>query len=688
MTDKAVLAAEQALPEGRRIALANLQPSPFNKARSARISDKWISELADNIKAVGVLQPIVVRTITAPAGQPQYEIVAGECRWRASKVAALFDIPAVVRELTDLEARELQVFENLHRNDLHPLEEAEAYEALLLEPPRGAPRLQGYTVDELVARFGKSRTYIYNRLKLCELLPEARKAFYAGELSAATAQMVARLPAHFQLEAVKRIKQGWGGDPMSVRQATDYIHSNYMLQLGKAPFKITDATLTEAGSCRECPKRTGANPDLFNDVKGADVCTDPMCFNEKKSVHQKRMIDVAKEQGLDVIQGKAAKAVKPDAYSHQLKGFLELDKVHHQIDGSKSLSKLLGKDSPAIALFEDPHTHEVIKVVAVDAAMAVLKDKGIVKSTKLCSTSQSERDADKQRKADMAWRHELVTDLMECVVTRGGFDEDEIEARVLIELVVKLWGRLGSDDCKRVEKLLGWDRGLKPADDEARLRELGRVDLHRAIMAMLLASDTYVWSGASKVEPPALALDMAAYLGYDVDALKKERMADIKASTAIAKPGSKTAATKANATKKAPAAKKAAAKKVHVVKSKSERVEAWPFPDPDKKKPLTEEPPPADTDTLQSSAALPEFANPKTSFSGAHWQGQHVKIKGTKLIGVVTVVDVDDTWLMQVRLPSSSGDGHYDARYSSSELVVLPGQQAPARDAQAEAQAS
>src|SRR3546814_8871375 len=82
----------------------------------------------------------------------------------------------------------------------------------------------------------------------------------------------------------------WTDEPMSAREAADHIQENYMLDLKRAPFPIVDANLVEqAGACTSCPKRTGANPDLFSDVSNADVCTDPECFSGKRTIHVERV---------------------------------------------------------------------------------------------------------------------------------------------------------------------------------------------------------------------------------------------------------------------------------------------------------------------------------------------------------------------------------------------------------------
>jgi len=146
---------------------------------------------------------------------------------------------------------------------------------------RGAPA-KAINADELAAKLGKSRSYVFGRLKLLSLVAKARDAAFDGTLSTSIALLVARIPADRQPQALKEILFGYGGEPMTHAAAFVHIKHHYMLELARAPFKITDATLLPAaGSCRECPKRTGANPDLFNDVKSADTCTDPTCFDAK-----------------------------------------------------------------------------------------------------------------------------------------------------------------------------------------------------------------------------------------------------------------------------------------------------------------------------------------------------------------------------------------------------------------------
>jgi ParB-like chromosome segregation protein Spo0J len=214
--------------------------------------------------------------------------------------------------MTDVDVLETQLMENLQRDDLHPLEEAEGFEQLLkLEGRRPGADGSGpaLTVDDLAAKLGKSKGYVYARLKLCALVPEARKAFHEGKLNPSTALLVARIPVpDLQKQAVKEITVGYrNNEPLSVRDAAAHIHERYMLRLAEAPWPTADAQLVPAaGPCTTCPKRTGNQRELFSDVASADVCTDPQCFAAKKKAWQAKVRLEAEAAGRTVITGKEA----------------------------------------------------------------------------------------------------------------------------------------------------------------------------------------------------------------------------------------------------------------------------------------------------------------------------------------------------------------------------------------------
>src|SRR5437667_7289410 len=258
----------------QEIGLDNIKPSKANPRR--RTDDSALADLAASIKPHGVLQPILVRPVTARG----FEIVCGERRWRASKTAGKDSIPARIVNLTDVEALELGVIENLQREDVHELDEALGYKALIRQDP------SFYAVETLAAKVGRSPSYIYQRLKLAELTPNLQKAFYEGKLTAGHAMEVARLQPQDQERALLECFPGHGTAkailkdtdprPLSARELRDWIQREIHLSLANAPFDANDSNLVPAaGPCSTCPKRSGSNPLLFADsIPRKDVCTD------------------------------------------------------------------------------------------------------------------------------------------------------------------------------------------------------------------------------------------------------------------------------------------------------------------------------------------------------------------------------------------------------------------------------
>jgi ParB family chromosome partitioning protein len=166
----------------RRVPVEFLRPNPRNPRRN--FSDTELDELASSIKERGIIQPIVVRAVRGAIDQ--FEIIAGERRWRAAQRAGLHDVPIVVVEVTDDEALQLAIIENVQRTDLNPLEEAMGYQALAND--------FHHTHDDIAKTVGKSRVHITNTLRLLKL-PESVQAYiHAGKLTAGHARMLIGQP--------------------------------------------------------------------------------------------------------------------------------------------------------------------------------------------------------------------------------------------------------------------------------------------------------------------------------------------------------------------------------------------------------------------------------------------------------------------------------------------------------------
>jgi len=160
--------------EQRSVPLAALKPARFNPRRN--FAEAQLEELAASIRERGLVQPLVVR----PSTGGTYEIVAGERRWRAAQLANLHDVPVVVRALSDQEAVEIAIIENVQREDLNAIEEGEGYK-LLMDG-------HGYTQEDLAKVIGKSRSHLANTLRLLRLPDSVQELVRSGELSAGHAR--------------------------------------------------------------------------------------------------------------------------------------------------------------------------------------------------------------------------------------------------------------------------------------------------------------------------------------------------------------------------------------------------------------------------------------------------------------------------------------------------------------------
>lgn len=360
-----------------------IQPSATNPR--GRIDADQLGELVASVKARGVLEPILVRRTTPTAlksadqkrARP-YEIVFGHRRLAAALAAGLDEIPALVREIADAEALELQVIENLHRADLHPLEEAEGYRLLIEQ--------HGHTVEDLATKVGKSKAYIYQRLQLAGLPVKAREAFLAGGITPTVALIIARVPEAMREKAAAKILEGrqqramepgkapgWQRVPITADEARALVRDNYMLELKGAPFSTTDPELLPAaGPCSRCPKRTGNALDLFGDLKDRDLCTDPVCFRAKRDVAWKREVATFEAKGATVLSTAESERVV-HSYGSGRETWIQGGYVrpHEKPPGGKktwgelvkgSLAKAKDAEAPAVFIARHPVTGKPVRL--------------------------------------------------------------------------------------------------------------------------------------------------------------------------------------------------------------------------------------------------------------------------------------------------------------------------------------
>lgn len=252
------------------IRLDEIEVSTTNRIfrRPLEITKDALQELAGSVAQYGVLQPVLVRP--HPQVEGRYVLIFGERRYRASLLAGKTDIPAYIKDASDDVALEIQVIENLQRENVHPLNEAKGYKIIL-------EKNENMTTADLAVRFGKSETYILQRLKLNDLVKEAKKDFLDDNMLLGHALILARLTPQDQRGAIEQIvnRGGYG----TVSELQEFVEHNIMNSLSSAPFDKNDADLyKKGGACLNCAKRSGASPLLFAEIKEKDKCFDRNCF--------------------------------------------------------------------------------------------------------------------------------------------------------------------------------------------------------------------------------------------------------------------------------------------------------------------------------------------------------------------------------------------------------------------------
>lgn len=491
----------------RAIALDQLKVSNTGSQaeRRAHFNKAAIAELAESIKAIGLIQPITARPVNG-----HFEVVCGERRFMAAQQAGLTALNVSVKTLTDEQVVEIQLVENLQREGLHELAEAEGYEAL---------QALGHSAEEIADKVGKSRGYVYGRLKLTALSKVARKAFYEGKLTASTALLVARIhPEAVQLDALNKvIEDRWGRGSMSFRDAAEMIRRDYMTNLSDAGFPTEDATLvTRAGACGPCPKRTGNQAELFDDVKSGNVCTDPACFKSKREANAARVIAKAAESGQTVITGKDAKKIIPYGHGNVSGGFAKLTDKCYDDKKQRTYAQLLGKDFQP-TLVQDPDSGVLIKVAPPAAVKEALKSAGVKERSSGVSSSQSA--AEKKAKLEKKFRIALYTEMRDKFPDKlGGEDLHTIALRFFDEMqhesqkqVMGLWQWQPVKEQYGASNRKGASKGLAALDD---------VDVVKFLFDLVFIRDLTV--NTYRDEKPTLLLATAKKLKVDAEKIRRQ----------------------------------------------------------------------------------------------------------------------------------------------------------------------
>jgi ParB family chromosome partitioning protein len=491
--------------EYRNVSLALLNESKTNPRRT--FEETALKELAESIRTQGVLSPLLVRPLT----ENGFEIVAGARRYRAAQMAEVPTVPVRIVNLSDAQAVEMSIVENLQRKDVHPLEEAQGFRALLdLEEPK-------YSIEQIAAKVGKSAVFVASRLKLTDLVPAAVDAFYADEIGVGHAILLAKLPADQQEPALKacfkEVYNNGASKParilLPVRNLQFWIDSNILLVLKDAPFNKRDAELVPAaGSCADCPKRTGHNKLLFGDDLGrqGDRCTDPGCYQAKVSAYVARTI-----------------AAKP-----------ELVQISTAYGGQKEGSPVLPRNTYTAIRDDKPKSKDdakrpEYKVCKFTTEAIITEGSDIGTLHKVCTNPTCPVHHPKQQTSrnDEKWKVEQEKQRKEQAVANatglrvlaaiGGAVPVRLMKRDLLFIIEKLIGMM---DENRVE-MLARQHGIRQKRDDGGVAKTVSAFIRRADEGTLsrLLVESSVLLAASRGNPSSVLKEAATAYKVDTDAI-------------------------------------------------------------------------------------------------------------------------------------------------------------------------
>jgi ParB family chromosome partitioning protein len=272
------------------IKVADCQQSETNVR--GRNEGKAFEDLVASIKEKGILVPVLARALKQlPL---TWEVIAGNRRLAAVKKLGIETIPAQIVEMTDSEAREAQIVENLQRQDIHPLEEGELYRKLIEE-------LKGAKVSSIAIRVGKSESYIKQRLFLTNLITPAADAYRADKISDSHAVLIAKLSSGDQTKALKvTIYNG-----MDIKDLKNWINENIYSPLERQPWLGSKEAMEIVGACQECEPNKAS---LFGPVKEG-ACTSIKCWARKMEKYIEWRVKEAKLTKVSCEYGQAPKGV-------------------------------------------------------------------------------------------------------------------------------------------------------------------------------------------------------------------------------------------------------------------------------------------------------------------------------------------------------------------------------------------
>ena len=267
--------------------------SPTNPPVGTDTDRDNVDDLASSIESDGLLNPITVRERI----KGTYEVVCGHRRFLAYQKLNRKEIPAFIRVLSDEEAIRIQIIENLQREDISPIDEAAQF-AILLKKQR---------LDWLCSQIAKPIKYVQDRLKLNDLIPEAKEYVRKGIIPLGHSIMISKLTVADQNKCVQKCLGAYGDahvTGLTRSQLRDFIEHELTMDMERTPFDTSDKDLVPAaGACTTCLKRSKCAPIMFDDMLDEDRCTDRTCFDNKVKTHLDKIRKEVKEEYGKVASG-------------------------------------------------------------------------------------------------------------------------------------------------------------------------------------------------------------------------------------------------------------------------------------------------------------------------------------------------------------------------------------------------
>lgn len=406
-------------PAGQTTITALMVPRERLVESATNPRKRWgdLGELGKSISAQGIVEPLIVRpcgfALGDEAGPALYEIICGARRHRAGCAVGVNEFPVIVREISDEHVREFQIVENLQRKGLHPMEEAEGFEALLA---------LGYDVETIAVRVGKTSGWVYSRRKLLNLSPEARAEFFAEKLELSVALVLGRHPQSSHGRALIGLAK-----LSTVKEQIAYLQRDFARNLKGAPFDLTDPTLPKigglegVGDCKGCESNSNNAPrELFADFETIDragICANPQCFAEKCAHVTLQKLDAARAKGATVLTPADARKVLVLGSSTAGSPYVKADDVIADDPKRRTWGQVVRslekEERPAVVIApDDQNPGKTVELYDRKAAVKAATDAGI-KSAKRQTGAVGLSDAAKAKRKESDDKARVISETVE-----------------------------------------------------------------------------------------------------------------------------------------------------------------------------------------------------------------------------------------------------------------------------------